>query len=136
TIHPSAFYAADVRAAEAADVVAAIKQAHDEQWSVWDLAKKEWRAPRWRDIAILVPARTSLPFLEHELEAVGIPYRAETSSLVYGTREVRDLLQIARAVDDPTDSLAVVAALRTPALGCGDDDLLTWHVVHHGDWDH
>ena len=30
----------------------------------------------------------------------GVPYRAETSSLVYGSREVRDLLMTLRAVDD------------------------------------
>ena len=35
------------------------------------------------DIAILVPARTSLPFLEDALDTAGIPYRAESSSLVY-----------------------------------------------------
>ena len=37
------------------------------------------------------------------LDAAGIPYRAETSSLVYGTREIRDLLVVLQAVDDPTD---------------------------------
>src|SRR3712207_3426899 len=87
-------------------------------------------------MAVLLPARTSLTFLEAALERAQVPYRAETSSLVYGTREVRDLLMIARAVEDPTDSLAVVAALRTPAFGCGDDDLFTWKRVHHGSWDH
>ena len=64
---------------------------------------------------ILVPARTSLPFLEDALDGAGIPYRAESSSLVYATRAVRDLLMVARAVDDPTDHLRIVAALRTPA---------------------
>ena len=55
---------------------------------------------------MLLPARTSLPFLERALEAAEIPYRAETSTLVYGTREVRELMLVARAVDDPTDSLS------------------------------
>ena len=79
-----------------------------------------------RDIAVLVPARTSLPHLEDALDAAGIPYRAEASSLVYRTREVRDLLTAARAADDPSDPLALVAALRSPLFGCGDDDLWTW----------
>ena len=39
---------------------------------------------------------------------------------------MRDLLLAARAVDDPSDELALVAALRSPLFGCGDDDLLTW----------
>ena len=43
---------------------------------------------------------------------------------------------VARAVDDPTDSLAVVSALRTTAFGCGDDDLFVWHERYGGRWDH
>ena len=85
---------------------------------------------------MLLPARTSLRALERALERDGIPYRAETSSLVYGTGEIRDLLMVARAVEDPTDSLAVVAALRTAAFGCGDDDLYGWRQTHGGRWDH
>ena len=81
---------------------------------------------RLGDIAVLVPARTSLPHLEDALDAAGIPYRAEASSLVYQAREVRDLLTAARAADDPSDTLALVAALRSPLFGCGDDDLWTW----------
>ena len=64
-------------------------------------APRRWRPARLGDICILLPARTSLGFLEHALDAAGIPYRAETSSLVYGSREVRDLLGVLRAVDDP-----------------------------------
>jgi ATP-dependent helicase/nuclease subunit A len=123
-----------LREAEADDVVAVVTRAMRQAWSVGE--GDGWRAPQWRDMAVLLPARTSLPFLEAALERAQVPYRAETSSLVYGTREVRDLLMIARAVEDPTDELAVVAALRTPAFACGDDDLYTWKVRHHGRWDH
>ncbi len=38
--------------------------------------------------------------------------------------EVRSLLAVLRAIDDPTDELSVIAALRSPAFGCGDDDLV------------
>ena len=55
-----------------------------------------------------------------------IPYRAEASSLVYRTTEVRDLLLAAQAVDDPSDAMALVNTLRSPLFGCGDDDLWTW----------
>ncbi len=63
-----------------------------------------------------------------------IPYRAETSSLVYSTREVRELMAAARAVADPTDQLALVTALRSPLFGCGDDDLFEYRVDHSGAW--
>ena len=57
-------------------------------------------------------------------ERARIEYRLESSSLVYNAPEVRSLLAILRAVDDPTDELSLVAALRSPAFGCGDDDLV------------
>ena len=134
--NPVNWKADQLREAEAADVAAAIREMIGDSWSVCDQTTKEWRPARWGDIAILLPARTSLRALERALENAGVPYRAETSSLVYGTREIRDLLVVARAVEDPTDSLAVVAALRTPAFGCGDDDLYRWRTEHNGRWDH
>ena len=97
---------------------------------------ERWRPCRLGDICILLPARTSLGHLEDALDAAGIPYRAETTSLVYGTREVRDLLMVLRAVDDPSDELALVSALRSPLFGCGDDDLFTFKVEHGGRWNH
>ena len=124
--HSSELKADDVREEEALDVAAIIQSAISEEWCVYDVRKQEWRAVALDDIAILVPARTSLPILEETLDAAGIPYRAEASSLVYRTPEVRDLLMVARAADDPSDVLATVASLRSPLFGCGDDDLWTW----------
>ena len=138
-LHDDRVNASGLREAEARDVVDALRRAKEEAWSVGERRNdgaERFRAPEWRDMAILLPARTSLPFLEEALEAAHVPYRAETSSLVYGTREVRDLVTIARAVEDPTDALAVVAALRTPGFACGDDDLFTWRRRHGGRWDH
>ncbi|ADB33631.1 UvrD/REP helicase [Kribbella flavida DSM 17836] len=115
-----------LREREAADVATVISQALDEGWTVYDEKTSTWRPAGAGDIAILVPARTSLPFLEDALDRADIPYRAEASSLVYQTAEVRDLLACARALGDPSDQLALVTALRSPLFGCGDDDLFTW----------
>jgi ATP-dependent exoDNAse (exonuclease V) beta subunit len=127
--HPPGLTADEVREREASDVARAITLALDQGWQVSESASdggERWRHARPGDIAVLVPARTSLPLLETALDAAGIPYRAEASSLVYRTAEVRDLLTAARAIDDPSDGLALVSALRSPLFGCGDDDLWTW----------
>ncbi|MEJ7584481.1 MAG: UvrD-helicase domain-containing protein [Acidimicrobiales bacterium] len=133
THQPKGVDADSMREVEAADVAAAISQAVREGWSVDD-GHGAWRAAALGDIAVLVPARTSLPFLEDALEEAGIPYRAESSSLVYATRAVRDLLMVLRAVDDPSDDLRIVSALRTPLFGCGDDDLFRFKVEAQGRW--
>jgi ATP-dependent exoDNAse (exonuclease V) beta subunit len=123
----------DMRAREAADVVASVQAAIAERWQVADdgfrssSSNGAWRDVKLSDIAVLVPARTSLPHLEAAFDKAGVPYRAEASSLVYRTREVRDLLTAARAADDPSDGLALVSALRSPMFGCGDDELWTWY---------
>ncbi|WP_350274878.1 UvrD-helicase domain-containing protein [Kribbella sp. HUAS MG21] len=117
-----------LREREATDVASVIEEALRDGWLVYDDRTETWRRAEAGDIAVLVPARTSLPFLEDALDRADIPYRAEASSLVYQTAEVRDLLACARALGDPSDQLALVTTLRSPLFGCGDDDLYTWKV--------
>ncbi|MET0895085.1 MAG: UvrD-helicase domain-containing protein [Acidimicrobiia bacterium] len=136
---PRKILADEVRALEAADVAAAVRAALDEEWLVSRRGPDDaltWEPCRPGDIAILLPARTSLGQLEDALDAEGIPYRTETSSLVYSTSEIRNLLMVLQAIDDPTDELSLVSALRSPVFGCGDDDLYTFKVVHGGSWNH
>jgi ATP-dependent exoDNAse (exonuclease V) beta subunit len=131
--HPQGTVADDLRAEEADDVAATVARAVTDGWSVDD-GHGGWRGARLGDVTVLVPARTSLPFLEDAFDRIGIAFRAESSSLVYATRAVRDLLMVLRAVDDPTDYRRVVAALRTPLLACGDDDLFRFKVERGGRW--
>ena len=127
--------AGEMRSREAADVAAIARTAVTEEWPVFDRELDDWRPARLGDVCILLPARTSLGYLEQALDEAGVPYRAETSSLVYSSREVRDLLMTLRAVDDSSNTLALVSALRSSIFGCGDDDLFSFHVEHGGHWD-
>ena len=122
---------ADVRAEEAREIAATIRRICDEKWPVGD----EKVPARLSDITILIRARTGLPILQEVLEAEGVPYRLESSSLVYEAPEVSDLLTILRAIDDPTDQISMVSALRSAPFGCGDDDLLEFHQAG-GRWDY
>jgi ATP-dependent exoDNAse (exonuclease V) beta subunit len=131
--HPGDISADEMRAEEADEVARSVATILAAGWSV-DNGHDGWRPARLGDIAILVPARTSLPFLQDALEAEGIAYRAESSSLVYATRAVRDLMMVLRAVDDPTNQLHLVAALRSTLIGCGDDDLFRYKVERRGAW--
>jgi ATP-dependent helicase/nuclease subunit A len=122
-----------LRAAEASDVVSTISTALVQGWPVHDETTGGLRRCRPGDICILLPTRISLPALEHELRAASIDYRAENSSVVYATTEVRDLLLTLRAADDPTDALALVASLRSPLYGCSDVELWEW-AAGGGSW--
>ena len=63
-----------------------------------------------------MPARTVLPQLERALGEAGVPYRVEGGSLIYGTQELRDLINCLTAIDDPTDEVAVVGGAAQPGL--------------------
>ena len=117
-----------LREREAADVANAVATALGEGWPVGD-GDGGLRPCRADDIAVLLPARTSLPMLEAALSALAIPYRAENSSVVYVAPEIRHVLLALRAAADPTDELALVAALRSPLYGCSDVELYEWRTA-------
>lgn len=117
----------ETRRTAARDTAAAIRRAVTEGWPVSDPdLDAPARAARWRDVALLIPARTALPPLEEALAEAGVPYRLEGAALLWGSDDVQDVLSVLAAADDPTDAVSVLAALRAPGLGCGDDELLAW----------
>lgn len=118
---------------EGAQAIAALlSRLPAEQWQVRDTeaAGEQYRAAGYSDVCILMTRRTSLRDLEQALEEADIPYRLEGSSLIFDTQEVQDLLNCLRAIDDPADQVAIAAALRAPAFGCSDLNLL--ELVHNG----
>jgi ATP-dependent exoDNAse (exonuclease V) beta subunit len=124
--------ARDVRVESTAEVATVVRSIVENAWSVED--ENGLHGAKYREIAVLLPTRTALPVLERAFDAADIPYRLEGAALVWGSQDVRDLLAIARAVNDPADPVAVVGALRTPALACGDDDLVRYYR-NGGSWD-
>ena len=128
--------AGDLRAAEALDVATTIAdvRARPDRWPVLDPRSGSWRPASLSDVTILIPTRTSLPYLRSALDALDLPYRLATGTLVYDTQEVRDCLAALRAIDDPTDSLSLVTALRSPYYACSDVDLFSYRQAG-GEWD-
>ncbi len=115
--------------------LASIIVSSDEGLKVYDRDIGEARNAKLQDICILVRSRTGLNVLTRQLESTGIPYRIEGGSLLFDTQEVRDLLNCLRAIEDPSDEVSVVAALRSPAFACSDLDLLRWRDAR-GPWNY
>ncbi len=122
----------EIRHAEAeaiADLLAGI----DGKWQVLDAEAtsssgvERYRPAKLSDTCILMPKRTGLRVLELALDDADIPYRLEGASLIFATQEIRDLANCLKAIDDPADQVAVVAALRSPAFACSDIELLLFH---------
>jgi ATP-dependent helicase/nuclease subunit A len=129
---------ADLRRREADELAALALRVRDDGWRVQAPpgypgasplgdGSDEWVRPaRFSDVAVLLPTRTLLGDLEHAFAAADIPLRIESQSLLFATSECRDLVAILGAIDDPADEIRLVAALRTPAFGCSDADLLDY----------
>ncbi|WFG42340.1 UvrD-helicase domain-containing protein [Pseudonocardia alni] len=122
-----------VRAHEAKDIAALIATAVREGWPVRDPRTGDNRPCRPDDITVLVPSRTAIGGLEAALDALGVAYRTEAATFVYSAPEVRELMTCVRAVDDATNSLAVVTTLRSGLFGCSAVDLWNWKAAG-GSW--
>ena len=126
---------AEVRRAAAHDVAITIGDIHNSTWAVLDESKRQdpGGAAGATSRCCSRPAPRSAA-LEEALEEARIPYRLEGVALLWGSDEVRDVLAVLQAVNDPVDRVAVLGALRSPGLACGDDDLVSWHQAG-GTWD-
>jgi ATP-dependent helicase/nuclease subunit A len=128
--------AAEIRRVEADEIARLLRLVKDERWTIHDDAHATGVRPvRFADIALLVPTRTPLGELERALADQGVPYRVESRSLVWATDEVRTLLAVLTAIDDPADEVAVIAALRSPAFACTDAQLAEYRLAG-GRWDY
>ena len=72
------------------------------------------------DVAILCLRTAAFQPYEDALERAGIPYVTVAGRGFYERPEIRDLLNLLRALDDPDDDLVLTGALRSPALGLSD----------------
>ena len=81
------------------------------------------------DIAILCRASSSFGPYEDALEEADIPYLTISGRGFYGRPEVRDLLNALQALADPTDDLAMVGLLRSPAVAV--DDMTIYNLRQH-----
>ena len=83
-----------------------------------------------RDICILVETRTAVELYTGELARGGVPYVVDGGRDFFRHQEMNDLAAILRAIDDPSDQVSLVAALKSAAFCCSDVDLLQYRVDH------
>ena len=124
-----------LQARHVAGILAAYATGGESGLDVYDRKLKSIRRARLSDVCILIQTRTGLDSLVQALEASNIPYRLEGGSLLFDTQEVRDMLNCLRAIDDPSNEVAVVASLRSPAFACSDVDLQNWRDAG-GPWNY
>ena len=119
---------ADARKEEAAALarlIASMVESDDGAVMVRDTsAPGKRRKPRYRDTCLLVRNRTAIELYTEALDRAGIPYHLDSGRGFFQQQEIRDAAAILTALDDPSDEVAVVAALKSAPFAASDVELL------------
>lgn len=84
------------------------------------------RPIRYADIVILFRTRSELFGRVSELLKVAeIPYVAQEQGGYFDASEIRNLLSVLRIIDNPFDDIEYASWLRSPIIGCDENDLLS-----------
>lgn len=75
---------------------------------------------RWSEVGVLVRSGSDLDIYLAALRDAGVPFVVERDRSYYQRREVLEVAALIRAVVDPTDHVALVGWLRSPAVGVPD----------------
>ncbi|MDP6667258.1 MAG: UvrD-helicase domain-containing protein [Dehalococcoidia bacterium] len=122
---PSTGDVTDARDAEAADLAQLSLGIGAGDWTLVGRNGHEYQSS-FRDLCVLIPRRTALPNLEAAFKDHGVPYVLEGQAAIFETQTFHELGNNFAAIDDPTDQVAIVAALKSNAWGCSDQDLFEW----------
>ncbi len=86
------------------------------------------RPSRAGDVLVLARRLTRIQALEEALEAAGLRFTVEGGKSFFDRQEVHETLAVLRAIDDATDRIALVAALRSSFFGVSDRDIVAYSL--------
>lgn len=95
---------------------------------IFDKKSNKHRSAQFKDIAILFRKFTDMSHFLQSFSEAGIPYTIGGGSLFYTRQEVIDFIQLIRYIAYPTDTLSLLAVLRSPLCCVNDKDIFeNWH---------
>lgn len=81
------------------------------------------RRPEYREIAVLIRARTAADLYTSALDRAGIPYHFDSGQGFYQQPEIRAVAHLLQALDDRSDEAAAIAVLKSPLASASDSEL-------------
>jgi ATP-dependent helicase/nuclease subunit A len=108
---------------EAYEIARRIHQMVREAAPVYDKALRDYRPFRYGDAAILFRSLSNAHLYEEVFKAQALPYMTIGGRGYYGRQEVWDMLNLLKALHNPSDDLALASVLRSPMFGLSDDGL-------------
>jgi ATP-dependent helicase/nuclease subunit A len=124
----------DLLRAEARALAAFAAAAARGGYEVRDPVTGVGRGSRAGDVMVLTRRLTQVRPLEEALEQAGLRFTTEGGKSFFDRQEVHEALAVLRAIDDPSDRVALVAALRSSFFGVSDRDIVGYHLAGGGLW--
>ena len=87
------------------------------------------RPSRAGDVMVLCRRLTMVRYLEEALEAGGLRFAVEGGKSFFDRQEVHEALAVLRALEDPSDRVSLVAALRSSFFGVSDRDIVSYALA-------
>jgi ATP-dependent helicase/nuclease subunit A len=119
---------ADLLSAEAYGLAAFLAGIARGSETVRDPVSGASRPSRAGDVLVLARRLTRIQALEEALEAAGLRFTVEGGKSFFDRQEVHETLAVLRAIDDPSDRIALVAALRSSFFGVSDRDIVAYSL--------
>ncbi len=113
----------ELRVIEAKRLARRIAVLLDEGLPIRDPKTATIRPANGGDIAILFRAMTNTAVYEQALTEEGLDYHIVGGAAFFARDEVRDLINVLAAIDDPLDEVSLTGALRSPFFGISDEGL-------------
>jgi ATP-dependent helicase/nuclease subunit A len=126
---PTLLSSEETREASAETVSDFIKKAVSEnRFTIYQRNETVGNPLRYCDIAILFRSHHEMEVYEESLQARGIPFILEGGKQFYKRTEIREIISLLKAIDNPRDEVSVIAALKSPVFGFSDEDILSLRV--------
>jgi len=124
----------DLLRAEAAGLVRFIAHTAKGAFEVRDPVTQAARPSRAGDVMVLVRRLSQVRHLEEALEAAGLRFMVEGGKSFFDRQEVHEALSVLGAIDDPSDRVSLVAALRSSFFGVRDRDIASYALARGSLW--
>ena len=124
----------DLLRAEAAGLARFIAHTAKGAFEVRDPVTQAARPSRAGDVMVLVRRLSQVRHLEEALEAAGLRFMVEGGKSFFDRQEVHEALSVLGAIDDPSDRVSLVAALRSSFFGVRDRDIASYALARGSLW--
>jgi ATP-dependent exoDNAse (exonuclease V) beta subunit len=117
--------------AEAAALAAFARRVAEGEFTVRDPREGVPRPSRAGDLMVLAPRLTQVRYLEEALGEEDLRFTVEGGKSFFGRQEVHEVLAVLRSIDDVSDRVSLVAALRSSFFGVSDAEIVA-HFLARG----